>query len=770
MPNNSGKPSSIGKKKGGFLFASASDRSLGIVDDLQKEPDLHSFNQEAKANNLDKTKSMSLSGTLKDRLSQYKALKEEEQRNNTLAATPQIDIESEKEKSDESWVPKVEPDSENIATNGTKEVYEEEEVIETEEIEQELEEGSFAEEDTDTDSDDDSSFEEEEVDMESSHTNDESEHGVFQVLDASHKTRGDIDQDVFRALDEAERAEIILDNRRSGGLPDARNNDAGNNEIYNTVLPPSNRELTNRSSENTAPPVSSAPPVVSSQGQMNDKTANSGSSEKSKMSRGKLNWIIFGVITIACIAIVAIILPFFLDYGSIEAKNDPNSAPAPVPAPVPTPLPITLTSVPPTPPTGAEIGGTESNSSLPSTSQTDTPTSTPTSLQWGQFMKTFAIPISGEEILQDKSSPQYRAAKYILEDPYTSQLTTTEQLDDRYASVTFYFATEGENWNSCYLGDRNCTNGQWLVEDTCDWFAVSCNDDGRVTSFRFANAEGNGLFGTLPLEMYLLSDLTDLVIINNTITGTLPQAFGDNATQLRSLLLPDNELTGTIPDNYLESCPLEFVHLGSNLFTGQIPTNIGNTTYLQQFDLSGNSLTGSIPDKVSGYESLEAISFANNKLTGSIPDEIYSSLARLRFLHLNGNKLSGTVSSLIGELQLLKELRIGQSDLGGALPDELYTLTNLEELDISQSRFKGRLSLGLINLGALEKLFLNDNKLDGTVPASFGSMSTLSDLVLQGNKISGSIPDSICLLREDNLKVLTVDCNKLACDCCSFCF
>merc|ERR1712238_326600 len=93
------------------------------------------------------------------------ALKEEEQRNNTLATTPQIDIESEKEKPDESWVPKVESDSENIVTNGTKEDYEEEE-----------------------------------VDMESSHTNDESEHGVFQVLDASHKTRGDIDQDVFSSI------------------------------------------------------------------------------------------------------------------------------------------------------------------------------------------------------------------------------------------------------------------------------------------------------------------------------------------------------------------------------------------------------------------------------------------------------------------------------------------------------------------------------------------------------------------------------------------
>jgi len=755
MPNNSGKPSSIGKKKGGFLFASASDRSLGIVDGLQEEPDPQSFIQEAKTNDLDKTKSMALSGTLKERLSQYKALKEEEQRNSALATVSQTGIESEKEKPDESWVPKVESDSENIVSDGAQEEYEEEEVIENEVIEQELEEGSFAEEDTDLD--DDSSFEEEEVDMESSHTNDGIEHGVFQALDASHP-RGVIDQDVFRALDEAERAEIILYNRRSGGLSDTGNNDVGNSEIYKTVLPPSNKELSNRSLEKTAPP-------VSSQGQMNEKM-NSGSSEKGKMSRGKLNCIIYGVVIIACLAIVAIILPFFLDYGSIEAKNDPGSAPAPTPVP----LPINLTPALPAPSTGAETGGTESNSSLPNTSQTDTPTTTPTTLQWGQFMKTFVIPVSGEEVLQDKSSPQYRAAKYILEDPYTSQLTTTEQLDDRYASVTFYFATEGENWNSCYLGDRNCTNGQWLVEDTCDWFAVSCNDDGRVTSFRFANAEGNGLFGTLPLEMYLLSDMTDLVIINNTITGTLPQAFGDNATQLRSLLLPDNELTGSIPDNYLENCPLEFVHLGSNLFSGQIPTNIGNTTYLQQFDLSGNSLTGSIPDKVSRYESLEALSLANNKLIGSIPDEIYSSLARLKFLHLNGNKLSGTVSSLIGELLLLKELRIGQSDLFGALPDELYTLSNLEELDISQAQFEGRLSLGLINLGALEKLFINDNKLDGTVPASLGSMSTLSDLVLQGNELSGSIPDSICLLREDNLKVLTADCTKLTCDCCSTCF
>lgn len=456
------------------------------------------------------------------------------------------------------------------------------------------------------------------------------------------------------------------------------------------------------------------------------------------------------VIFFACVAIVAVVLPFVLDYPSLRGNKSAEQPTQNTPE-----SPSTVTSEPtPGPPTSRP---------------TYPPTDAPTTLQWGQFLMSFLIPISGEEVFKDENSPQYQAAKFMLDDPYLPLVTTTSLLNDRYASATFYFATEGDNWKSCYFGDANCTSGEWLVGDVCDWHAVSCDDNGRVTSFLFVNAEGNGLIGTLPFEMDLLSAMTDLVIVNNTITGTLPEAFGENAKSLRSLLLPNNVLTGNIPDNYLSNSPLEFVHLGSNAFSGPIPTNIGNTTYLQQLDLSGNLMTGTISEEIRGYEVLEALSLANNELKGTIPKEIYD-LTNLKFLHINGNQLTGTISSSIGDLSSLKELRIGGSELSGNIPDELYTLTELVELDASQALLDGRLSLGFLNLENLEKLILFGNKLVGTVPNSFGQLSTLSDFNLQGNEFSGTIPQSLCLLRDDNLKVLTVDCEKVTCDCCSTCF
>ena len=34
-------------------------------------------------------------------------------------------------------------------------------------------------------------------------------------------------------------------------------------------------------------------------------------------------------------------------------------------------------------------------------------------------------------------------------------------------------------------GDETCTDGEWLVGDICGWFAVSCDEFGRVNGFLF---------------------------------------------------------------------------------------------------------------------------------------------------------------------------------------------------------------------------------------------------------------------------------------------
>ncbi len=184
----------------------------------------------------------------------------------------------------------------------------------------------------------------------------------------------------------------------------------------------------------------------------------------SKEGGSKKKCIALIAIFLACVAIVAIVLPFYLDYPSGPGKKSGQESSSTDTQPSATP---------------------KSETSAPSISPSDAPTT----LQWGQFLQAFLIPISGEEVFEDKNSPQYRAAKFIVEDPYTAEVPTTGQLNDRYASATFYFATEGENWNSCYYGDTNCEDGQWLVGDVCDWAAVYCDDDGRIVQYFFGKIQ-----------------------------------------------------------------------------------------------------------------------------------------------------------------------------------------------------------------------------------------------------------------------------------------
>jgi hypothetical protein len=93
--------------------------------------------------------------------------------------------------------------------------------------------------------------------------------------------------------------------------------------------------------------------------------------------------------------------------------------------------------------------------------------------------------VLGEEPFEDRESAQYKAAEFIAEDDeYISVLVSVEQLADRYAAATLYFATEGEGWTSCFFNDTNCES-PWLEGDTCGWFGLTCNEDGLLASVVF---------------------------------------------------------------------------------------------------------------------------------------------------------------------------------------------------------------------------------------------------------------------------------------------
>merc|ERR1712048_1360515 len=118
---------------------------------------------------------------------------------------------------------------------------------------------------------------------------------------------------------------------------------------------------------------------------------------------------------------------------------------------------------------------------------------------------------------QSKARDWLRTGKDILE-------FKAERIRQRYAMSVFYCEMDGGDW---IQGDS------WLSDlHECDWYNKigldPCNRDEQVEMLRVTD---NGLTGTLPVEMFMLSNLYELTLANNLMSGTLPQLF-DKFTEL----------------------------------------------------------------------------------------------------------------------------------------------------------------------------------------------------------------------------------------------
>ena len=64
------------------------------------------------------------------------------------------------------------------------------------------------------------------------------------------------------------------------------------------------------------------------------------------------------------------------------------------------------------------------------------------------------------------------------------------------------------------------------------------------------------------------------------------------------------------------------LHLVNNLLTGSIPPEIGNLTNLAWLDFGNNRLTGSIPPEIGNLKNLTHLNVRYNQLNGKIPESI----------------------------------------------------------------------------------------------------------------------------------------------------
>jgi hypothetical protein len=213
------------------------------------------------------------------------------------------------------------------------------------------------------------------------------------------------------------------------------------------------------------------------------------------------------------------------------------------------------------------------------------------------------IELSNRTISKNGKSPEDQALKYLIVNDTTfniSQLSTLSsttpnvvqfRISQRYALLTLFFQqTVFEKWHD--------TTG-WLVNaNECTWKGISCdleNSVGEQSVVHQVNLNSNGIKGTIPADLGLLTALTYFDIRGNgVLTGTLPATIG-------------------------QWTALQIFDVGLNSLTGTLPASIGQWTALTHFSVFNNALTGTIPTSIVNWKPVEIAYFDGNQFTGSVP-------------------------------------------------------------------------------------------------------------------------------------------------------
>jgi len=450
---------------------------------------------------------------------------------------------------------------------------------------------------------------------------------------------------------------------------------------------------------------------------------------------------------------------------------------------------------------------------------TAAPTTGPTTETFAALRELF-LPVSGEEVLSDPSTPQRRALEWLAnEDAYKNSTIPIEQLTQRYALATFYFATGGDrSWQEQY-------NFLEPVSE-CDWYGpgifmiydsaisenkgVICNDEGKVDFLWLPenNCSGslppeigeltgmtrmgllvNHISGTIPSRLYKLTDLQVLWMAYNKFSGTISTEISD----MKSLVLlwfHENSLSGRLPDSIGSLENLTVMSLGYNSFSGTIPDSMaalrleqlgleynrfsGNlpdftSRDLRVMNLFSNSFDGTVPESVCNITSLWSLSLSDNLIAGSIPSCI-GDLQELQVLNLMNNDMTGSIPQSIGNIgMVLWGLSLGENSFDGALPDSMRNLTGLGELLLGANELSGTIPPYIGSFIQLTSLQLHRNKFYGTVPTSFKNLTQLDNLLLNGNDLTGDLG----FLCNSGISNLFADCGGLSpeiqCPCCTLC-
>uniref|UniRef100_A0A0E0MGE0 non-specific serine/threonine protein kinase n=1 Tax=Oryza punctata TaxID=4537 RepID=A0A0E0MGE0_ORYPU len=376
------------------------------------------------------------------------------------------------------------------------------------------------------------------------------------------------------------------------------------------------------------------------------------------------------------------------------------------------------------------------------------------------------------------------------------------------------FSLEVALLSSCHMGSLFPKWLKWQVNITyLDISSAGITDRFPIwfaTTFlntRFLDVSNNGISGSLPANMEVMTKLSILKLDSNKLTGQIPMLpkgleIMDISRNLLSGPLPSNfgglslyilrlfsnRITGHIPKSMCELQDLDILDLAENFLEGEFPKCFQSLHFRMLF-ASNNMLSGKFPPFLRSSKSLYILDLASNYFYGGLPMWI-GELSQLEIVRLSDNNFSGNIPTTITNLTYLVHLDLARNCISGVLPLHLSNLTGMKSggrgmpvvryafiprafqahfpvLNVSvdtkgQKRYYGRfaafdmvtidLSLNYLTgeipeviafLDRINNLNLSWNQFSGRIPSNIGAMRSLESLDLSENNLSGEIPSSI---------------------------
>ncbi|CAB9529734.1 Leucine Rich Repeat [Seminavis robusta] len=360
-----------------------------------------------------------------------------------------------------------------------------------------------------------------------------------------------------------------------------------------------------------------------------------------------------------------------------------------------------------------------------------------------------ALPNHTLEALEEPDSPQSLAHQWLLTDLEENNYTLTSRLKQRFALASLFLATNGEDW---------LVNDHWLNHSVheCFWFARETFLDvptdntsyvevtnpnpcemppERINGSRAVNIEhnhyqhiwlhSNSLQGSLPLELFWLTDLRSISLYNNQdVAGSIPSNIG-KLSKVDALNLGGISLSGSLPTEIgLLSDSMFSIAIINAQLEGNLPSELCLLQNLRDLLVDQNRFTGVVPAELGYASNLELIYLAENLFTGTLPNSLVQ--LPLAQLYIELNHFSGTLPTEIGLLSDVKDFAVYGNSFTGTIPSQVGLMSSVENLDFDENYISGTFPSEIFLLTNMRRFWACCNGLTGTIPSEFGGIATLA--------------------------------------------